>query len=121
MKDYVQEHRAEVKIVQADWLRQCGEERSLLTASSGYLLPLSSLTAPPARLSPHKLDAHQRGSAGTAQGGQGGDSGFAQTAHGATGKGEEGEEPGAAVGSQPPKHQALKGFWLVPWFLCTLC
>lgn len=108
MKDYVQEHRAEVKVVQADWLRQCGEERSLLTASHGYLLPLSDLTAPPARLSPDKQDAHQ---ASTAQGGQGGESGGAQAAHGVNASGEDGKESVAAIGSQAPKHQALKGFW----------
>lgn len=110
VKDYVQEHRAEVKVVQADWLRSCGELRTLLIASNGYSLPLSSLMAPPARLSPDKQEA-QRGQAGTKDGGQGVDSSGPQARQRGSDGGEEGEDAGAAVGSQGPKHQALKGFW----------
>ena len=110
VKDYVQEHRSEVKLVQADWLRQCGEERSLLSASHSFLLPLSSLTAPPARLSPDKLQPH-RSLAATSNGGPGGGDDGAQVGQGVPGGGEEAESSGAAAGSQPPQHQALKGFW----------
>ncbi|KAL3155606.1 hypothetical protein ABBQ38_010860 [Trebouxia sp. C0009 RCD-2024] len=113
VKEYVQEHRSGVKVVRADWLRQCGEERSLLPASSDYIMPLSSLTAPPARLvplSPDKQEA-QRVQAGVSGGGQGADNGVLQAGQKAAGGGEEGDECEAAVGSQAPKHQALKGLW----------
>lgn len=114
VKDYVQEHRSGVKVVQADWLRQCGEQRSLLAASSNYLVPPSSLTAPPARLvplSPDKQEA-QKVQAGVSGGGQGADNGGLQAGQKACGGGEEGgDDCEAAVGSQPPKHQALKGLW----------
>ena len=113
MKDYVQEHRSAVKVVKANWLRQCGKERSLLAASHDYLVPLSSLTAPPARLvpvSPDKQEA-QKVSAGPIGGGQEVDSGGPQAGQKASGGGLEGDECEAAVGSQAPKHQALKGLW----------
>ena len=111
VKDYVQEHRSGVKVVQADWLRQCGEQRSLLAASSNYLVPPSSLTAPPARLvplSPDKQEA-QKVQAGVRV--QGADNGGLQAGQKACGGGEEGDDCEAAVGSQPAKHQALKGLW----------
>lgn len=113
MKDHVQEHRSGVKIVKAGWLRQCGEERSLLPASAAYLVPLSSLTAPPARLvplSPDKQEA-QRVQAGVSGGGQGAVDGGLRAGQRGSGGGEEGDECEAAVGSQAPKHQALKGLW----------
>ena len=113
VKDFVQEHRSGVKVVKADWLRQCGEERSLLPASSEYLVPLSSFTAPPARLvplSPDKQEA-QRVQAEVSRGGPGADDGGVQAGQKGFGGGEEGDECDAAVGSQAPKHQALKGLW----------
>lgn len=113
MKDYVQDHRSEVKVVTAAWLKQCGEVRSLLPASADYLVPLSSFTAPPARLvplSPDKQEA-QRVLAGLSGGGPGPDDGGLQAGQKASGSGEQGDEGEAAVGSQAPKHQALKGFW----------
>ena len=110
VKDYVQEHRSGVKVVQADWLRQCGKERSLLTASHNHLVPLSSLTAPPARLSPDKQEA-QKVPAGSTGGGQEADSGGPQAEQKASGAGVDGDECEVAVGSQAPKHQALKGLW----------
>ena len=111
VKDYVQEHRSGVKVVQADWLRQCGEQRSLLPAFHDYLVPLSSLTAPPARLvSPDKQEA-QKVPAEVTGAGQEADSGDPQAGHQAPGGGTDGDECEAAVGSQAPKHQALKGLW----------
>ena len=113
VKDYVQEHRSGVKVVKADWLRQCGKGRSLLAASHNYVVPLSALTAPPARLvpvSPDKQEA-QKVPAGLTGGGQEDDSGAAQPGQKASGGGVEGDEYEAAVGSQAPKHQALKGLW----------
>lgn len=112
VKDYVQEQRSGVKIVQADWLRQCGEQRSLLPASQDYLVPLSSLTpAPPARLvSPDKQEA-QKAPAGLMGAGQEADSGDPQAGQHAPGGGTDGDDCEAAVGSQAPKHQALKGLW----------
>ena len=113
VKDFVQEHRFGVKVVKAEWLRQCGEERSLLPASSEYLVPLSSFTAPPARLvplSPDKQEA-QRVQAEVSRGGPGADDGGVQAGQKGSEGGEEGDECDAAVGSQAPKHQALKGLW----------
>lgn len=113
MKDYVQEHRSGVKVVKASWLRQCGKERTLLAASHNHLMLLSSLTAPPARLvpvSPDKQEA-QKVPAGVTDGGQEADSGGPQAGQMASGDGVKGDEYEAAVGSQAPRHQALKGLW----------
>ena len=110
VKDYVQEHRSGVKVVQADWLRQCGEERCLLTASHHHYVLLSSLIAPPARLSPDKQEA-QKVPAESTGGGQEADSGGPQAGQKACGAGVDGDECEAAAGSQAPKHQALKGLW----------
>lgn len=113
VKDYVQEHRSGVKVVKADWLRQCGKEHSLVAASHEHLVSLSTLAAPPARLvpvSPDKQEA-QKFPAGLTGGGQEADSGAAQFGQKASGGGVEGDEHAAAVGSQAPKHQALKGLW----------
>ena len=110
MKEYVQQHRSEVKVVQADWLRLCGEQRSLLAASNGYVVPLATLAAPPAHSSPDKQDQAQ-GKAGGSECGQRGQNGGELTGHGLLSGGEEGGESQAAGASQAPKHQALKGFW----------
>lgn len=110
VKDYVQEHRSGVKVVQADWLRQCGKQRSLLPASHNYLVPLSSLTAPPARLVSDKQEV-QKVPAGLMGAGQEADSGDPHAGQQAPGGGADVDECEAAVGSQAPKHQALKGLW----------
>ena len=110
MKDYVQQHRSEVKVVQADWLQSCGQRRSLLAASNGYLVPLATLTAPQPRSSPGKQDRLQ-GQPGVSEGGQGGRNSGGTAGHGLLSGGEEGGESQGAGASQAPKHQALKGFW----------
>ena len=110
MKDYVQQHRSEVKVVQADWLRSCGQQRSLLAASNGYLVPLATLSAPQPRSSPGKQDGPQ-GKSGASEGGQGGRNGGGTAGNGLLSGDEEGGESQGAGASQAPKHQALKGFW----------
>ncbi|KAL0048805.1 hypothetical protein WJX82_011551 [Trebouxia sp. C0006] len=110
MKDYVQQHRSEVKVVQADWLRSCGQQRSLLAASNGYLVPLATLSAPQPRSSPGKQDGPQ-GKSGASEGGQGGRNGGGTAGNGLLSSGEEDGESQGAGASQAPKHQALKGFW----------
>ncbi len=110
MKDYVQQHRSEVKVVQADWLRSCGQQRCLLAASNGYLVPLATLTAPQPGSSPGKQDRPQ-GKPVVPEGGQGGRNGGGTAGHGLLSGCEEGGESQGAGASQAPKHQALKGFW----------
>lgn len=110
MKDYVQQHRSEVKVVQADWLRSCGQQRCLLAASNGYLVTLATLTAPQPGSSPGKQDRPQ-GKPVVPEGGQGGRNGGGTAGHGLLSGYEEGGESQGAGASQAPKHQALKGFW----------
>ena len=106
----MQQHRSQVRVVTADWLRGCGELRSLLPASNGYLVPLATLTAPQGRPSPGKQDPLQ-GDMGVAVGGQARRSGGEAAGQGLLSGGEEGAEPDPPGGSQAAKHQALKGFW----------
>ncbi|DBA89074.1 hypothetical protein WJX77_001689 [Trebouxia sp. C0004] len=110
MKAYVQQHRSEVQVVQADWLRSCGQQRSLLAASNGYLVPLATLTAPQPRSSPGKQEQPQ-GKPSVSEGGQGGRNSGGTAGHGLLSGGEEGAETQGPGASQAPKHQALKGFW----------
>jgi len=112
VKDYVQQHRSEVKVVQADWLRRCGDLRSLLAASNGYLVPLTTLSAPQPRSSPEK-QAQQQGKAGASEGGRGVENGGGTAGQELLSGVEEAAESGAAGASQAAKHQALQGFWYV--------
>ena len=110
VKQYVQQHRSEVKVVQANWLRSCGDQRSLLAAANGYLVPLDTLTAPQQK-SASPDNPGQQSKAEAAGSGQGGENGGANVGLGLASGGENGGEAGAVPGSQAPKHQALKGFW----------
>ena len=107
VKDYVQQHRSEVKVVRADWLRCCGQQRSLLAASNGYLMPLATLAAPAPHVSPDKQDQ----TCGTAEGDQVGQKGGGVAGQRLLSNGQNGEDSGAMAASQAPKHQALQGYW----------
>ena len=95
-------------MVQAQWLRSCGDQRTLLTAANGYLVPLDTLTAPVQRSSPDKKGQQGRAEAG---GGHEGEKGGATAGQGHAGGDEEPFDLYAVQDSLAPKHQALKGFW----------
>ena len=95
-------------MVQAQWLRSCGDQRTLLTAANGYLVPLDTLTAPVQRSSPDKQGQQGRKEGG---GGHEGENGVSTAGQGHAGGGEELFDLEAVQNSLASKHQALKGFW----------
>lgn len=104
VKDHAQHHRGHVKVVQGDWLRQCGQERRHLPAVNGFLIPLATLTAP---LAPKPASDGNRG----VQPVQGAAPEGEVVKPDGAGAGEEKQNEGELTASQAPVNQALKGFW----------
>lgn len=112
VKDHANHHRGQVKVVQGDWLRRCGQERRLLPAVNGFLIPLATLAAPlapkPASSSPHGAGSRGLQQAAGARPGSGK---VSANGEGAVAS-EEGQQNGGDVtASQAPVNQALRGFW----------
>lgn len=103
--------------MKGEWLRQCGEEKRLLPAADGYLIPLTDLTANlPAARNAATADASALSSTGQrpAQQGAADRVGGASQEPAGVGRGSAGEgQQGSAelTASQAPANQALKGFW----------
>lgn len=106
VKEHAKQHRGQVKVVQGDWLRQCGQQRRLLPAVGAFLIPMATLTAPSSS-KPTSSSPRGVGNRGL------------QHPHGVgvecceldgASVAEE-KQNGGPTASQAPVNQALKGYW----------